>query len=136
MPASEKPLPMYDSIMEIEPVWRYCAGDYYPVQLNEQFCASRYRMCIRLASAPRPTIWLACDEQLSKYVAIKLAISGLDRPVESAVMRVLQDGEGNGSELHAGGQLVPEMLDDSKWMAQTSRVRGGDITASSLCQQE
>jgi serine/threonine-protein kinase SRPK3 len=58
------------------------------------------------------TIWLACDEQLSKYVAIKLAISGLYRPVESAVMRVLQDGEGNGSELHAGGQLVPEMLDE------------------------
>jgi serine/threonine protein kinase len=71
------------------------------VRIGEQFCASRYRIVQKLGFGASSTIWLARDEHLSKYVAIKFAIAGLDRPVESAVMRVLH-GERNDAKPYAG----------------------------------
>jgi hypothetical protein len=71
-------------------------------------------LCKSSASAPRPPyIWLARDEHLSKYVAIRFAISGLDRPVESTVMRVLH-GERNDTKPHAGIEMIPEVIGESE----------------------
>jgi hypothetical protein len=77
----------------IERFERYAAGGYYPIRIGDQFCSSRYYIVHKLGHGASSTIWLARDENLAKYVAIKFAVSELDRPFESAILRILQDGK-------------------------------------------
>jgi hypothetical protein len=111
-PDSTDPFQIYDFIEDVEPLWRYAAGGYYPVQIGEQFCKSRYRIVHKLGYGASSTTWLARDEKLVKYVAIKFAISGPDSPVESAIMKVLRDGEENDAKSYAAITMIPEVLDE------------------------
>jgi serine/threonine protein kinase len=95
---------MYEPIETIEPFERYAAGGYYyPVRIGDQFCSSRYHIVHKLGHEASSTTWLARDENLAKYVAIKFAVSELGHPFESAILRILQDGK---------SLLIPEILDE------------------------
>jgi hypothetical protein len=83
----------HEPMETIERFERYAAGGYYPIRIGDQFCSSRYYIVHKLGHGASSTIWLARDENLAKYVAIKFAVSELDRPFESAILRILQDGK-------------------------------------------
>jgi hypothetical protein len=102
----------HNLIEDIEPLWRYGPGGYYPVRIGERFASSRYQVVHKLGHGASSTIWLARDEHLAKYVAIKVAVSELDRPFESAVLRTLRDGEVCPATADAGMTIIPEILDE------------------------
>ena len=110
--APERSYVEYHWIEDVEPFEHYCAGGYYPVQIGDQFCSSRYRIVHKLGHGGYSTIWLARDERLDKYVAIKIAVSDNDRPFESAILRTLWDEEGCTIKSHVGVALVPDILDE------------------------
>jgi serine/threonine protein kinase len=87
----------------IEPFERYAAGGYCPVRVGDRFCSSRYHIVHKLGHGTSSTTWLARDENLAKYVAIKFAVSELGHPYESAILRILQDEK---------SLLTPEILDE------------------------
>ena len=105
-------LPSYVPMEDIEPFYRYCAGGYYPVRIGDQFCESRYRIVHKLGYGVSSTIWLARDEHLARYVAIKFAVSKLRRPFESAVLKTLWNEEGCTVKSPAGVAFVPDVLDE------------------------
>ena len=109
-PASS--FPWYHPVTGIEPFGRYGAGGYYPVRIGDQLCSSRYRIVHKLGYGGYSTIWLARDERSAKFVAIKIAVSELDRPIESAILRTLWDEESCTIRSHVGVALVPDILDE------------------------
>lgn len=114
-PFGDAPAPKLTGYMpmeDIEPFYRYCAGGYYPVRIGDQFCSSRYRIVHKLGYGISSTIWLARDERLARYVAIKFAVSKLVRPFESAILKTLWNEEGCTVKSPAGVALVPDILDE------------------------
>ena len=101
-----------DWIEDVETLKHYCAGGYYPVQIGDQFCSSRYRIVHKLGHGGYSTIWLARDERLDKYVAIKIAVSDNDRPFESAILRTMWNEEDCAVKSPAGVALIPDILDE------------------------
>jgi serine/threonine-protein kinase SRPK3 len=108
----ESPQWIYEPMEDVEPFERYRAGGYYPVRIGDQFCSSRYRIVHKLGHGASSTIWLARDERLAKYVAIKFAVSELARPFESAILKKLWDKDGCTIRSHAGVPLIPDILDE------------------------
>jgi serine/threonine-protein kinase SRPK3 len=100
---------MYAPIEDVEPFERYDVGGYYPVQIGDQF-SSRYRVIHKLGYGNSSTTWLARDEHLAKYVALKFAVSELDRPSESAALRILRDGKEAKADIDIA--MIPEILDE------------------------
>lgn len=98
----------YEPIEDVEPFERYAPGGYYPVRIGDLF--GRYRIIHKLGYGASSTIWLARDESLSKYVAIKFAIAELDRPFESAILKRLWEREGPHDSLRMN--TIPEILDE------------------------
>ncbi|KAF2446084.1 hypothetical protein P171DRAFT_320478, partial [Karstenula rhodostoma CBS 690.94] len=92
-----------------EPFERYAVGGYYPVRIGDRF-SSRYHVIHKLGYGSSSTTWLARDERLAKYVALKFAVSELDRPFESAILRTLRDGED--AHVDFGIAMIPEILDE------------------------
>lgn len=103
---------MYEPIEDIEPFERYASGGYYPVRIGDQFSSSRYHIVHKLGYGTSSTTWLARDERLAKYVAIKFAVSELERPFESAILRILRDGAGCYAKADGGFVMIPELLDE------------------------
>lgn len=125
---------MYAPIEDVEPFERYAVGGYYPVQIGDQF-SSRYRVLHKLGHGNSSTTWLARDERLAKYVALKFAVSELDRPFESAVLRILRDGDDAKEDISI--TMIPEISDEFfKWKARKSKEYGESMTFSSPHRQE
>ncbi|KAH6641080.1 kinase-like domain-containing protein [Chaetomium tenue] len=64
----------YQLIEDVERLHHYLAGGYHPVQIGDRF-HERYRVVHKLGHGSFSTIWLARDEQLSRYVAAKVCIA-------------------------------------------------------------
>jgi serine/threonine-protein kinase SRPK3 len=65
-----------------------------------------------LGSGGYSTIWLARDEHLSKYVAIKVGVSNLEPSFESAILKSLRGDKKSEEQQHASMAMIPEMLDE------------------------
>jgi serine/threonine-protein kinase SRPK3 len=102
----------YRFIEDVELFGRYCVGGYYPVQIGDEFSSSRYCIVHKLGYGGHSTIWLARDEHLSKYVAIKVGVSNLEPPFESAILKILRGDKKGEEQKHAGMAMIPEMLDE------------------------
>jgi len=122
---SENPecsFPMYKPMEDIEPFERYTVGDYYPVRIGERFCSARYHIVHKLGHGSYATIWLARDEILAKYVAIKFCVSGLDRPFEGTILKALWDEGRRAGEEHIGVTLFPKLL--GEFEVEGPEIRG------------
>jgi hypothetical protein len=58
------------------------------------------------------TTWLPHDERLAKYVAIKFAVSELDRSFKDTVLTNLWDGEIYSAKVRADIVMITEILDE------------------------
>jgi serine/threonine-protein kinase SRPK3 len=65
---------VFDYISDVERLDGYRPGGYHPIRLNEKL-QGRYSIVEKLGHGSYSTIWLARDETLSRYVAIKIGIA-------------------------------------------------------------
>jgi serine/threonine-protein kinase SRPK3 len=63
--------PLYEYISDVERLDGYRPGGYHPIQLSDKLLG-QYTITEKLGYGSYPTIWLARDEKLSRYVAIKV----------------------------------------------------------------
>ncbi|KAL1962324.1 hypothetical protein VTN77DRAFT_9815 [Rasamsonia byssochlamydoides] len=86
----------------------YRPGKYHPVHLGDTFKNARYKVIRKLGYGSFSTVWLAKDEELHSYVAIKiLAASETCTPDEVVILNTLSQS----TLQHPGKQRLVELLD-------------------------
>ncbi|KAG6175683.1 hypothetical protein E4U27_005980 [Claviceps purpurea] len=70
--------PKYQVIEDVENLNRYRLGGYHPIHIDDHL-NERYRIVDKLGHGAYSTVWLAMDEQTTKYVAIKVGTSDADQ---------------------------------------------------------
>lgn len=80
----------YQYIEDVEDLGSYRPGGYHPIQIDDRL-HNRYRIVHKLGHGTFSTAWLAVDEQISKYVAVKVGIADADRR-EADVLSELRKG--------------------------------------------
>ncbi|KAK8064515.1 protein kinase [Apiospora phragmitis] len=98
----------YQWIDGVEPLALYEPGGYHPVMVDD-LLHRRYRIVDKLGHGGYSTIWLAHDEQTTRYVALKVSISGQMLPRrEPSILRTLSESVSTAQETTA-----PEVFDAS-----------------------
>ncbi|GAB1206986.1 hypothetical protein APSETT445_005690 [Aspergillus pseudonomiae] len=102
----------YMPIDEVKKLERYRPGGYHPVIVGQQL-KDRYCIIHKLGFGAYSTVWLARDQQASKYVAIKISVSSIDSvdSQESNILRQL-DIVRSQADGHPGKALMPPILDE------------------------
>jgi serine/threonine-protein kinase SRPK3 len=90
----------------VERLELYQPGGYHPLLIDDLLDHSRYRITDKLGFGGYSTIWLARDEQLNRYVAVKINIS--DHPRSRSVCHVLRKL----ASKREAADLLPTILDD------------------------
>ncbi|KAM4055121.1 kinase [Hirsutella rhossiliensis] len=78
---------VYQLIEEVERLEYYQSGGYHPVQIGDSL-QGRYRIVHKLGHGSFSTTWLARDQQLATYVAIKVATSDSDHHEADVLSRI------------------------------------------------
>ncbi|KAK6841197.1 hypothetical protein PG987_002057 [Apiospora arundinis] len=63
--------PLYEHVDDVERLDYYRPGGYHPIQIGDVF-QNRYQIVHKLGYGSYSAIWLARDDQMAKYVAIKV----------------------------------------------------------------
>lgn len=105
----------YEWIEGVEPLALYEPGGYHPVMVDD-LLHRRYRIVDKLGHGGYSTIWLAHDEQDTRYVALKIGISGQMLPRrEPSILRTLSGSVSSGQEIthevFDASTTLPEILD-------------------------
>ncbi|KAI0120071.1 protein kinase [Nemania sp. FL0031] len=108
----------YNYIHGVERLDKYKPGGYYPIMINDVL-HNRYRIVDKLGFGGYSTIWLARDDRLNHYVAIKVNISNPSLPNpqrESNVLRALSGlrltTAQNAPTTINGHDAIPRILDE------------------------
>ncbi|KAF2965870.1 hypothetical protein GQX73_g7690 [Xylaria multiplex] len=107
----------YKWIDEVEELELYEPGGYHPVMINDTL-HNRYRIVDKLGYGGYSTIWLARDDQLQRYVAIKVNISSSSLSIprrEVNSLRALSRSTSNaqcGPSPIDGRDAIPKVLDE------------------------
>lgn len=86
----------------------YCENGYHPVNLQDEFKDSRYRVIHKLGHGTFATVWLARDQIECRYVALK--ISAVSESPTNNEINILQLLAADNSQ-HPGKQHVVSLLD-------------------------
>lgn len=78
---------VYEHIDNVEVLESYCVGGYHPVTIGDIFNA-RYRVVHKLGHGTFSTIWLAQDQKMNRFVALKVCTADSD-PREIGVLEKL-----------------------------------------------
>lgn len=93
----------YRCIEDVEDLERYQDGGYHPIHIGDVL-AGRYRVVHKLGYGGYSTVWLAQDQLLGVYVAVKLTTA--DSPShESQVLHLLAKSD------HPGRAMIPLIRD-------------------------
>lgn len=94
--------------VDVENFEEYRHGGYHPSLIGDTFCDNRYTIVHKLGFGGYSTIWLARDQQLQRYVSLKiLAASASGESAEGTILSSLR----NGDSAHIGKQFIPLLLD-------------------------
>lgn len=97
----------YLYIEDVEDLDRYQPGGYHPVQIGDELNDGRYRIVNKLGYGGYSTIWLARDQQMAKYAAVKiLTADSSDCTHEANLLSSL----GNSSS-RSGRGIIPSLID-------------------------
>ncbi|KAF3343746.1 Sodium/potassium-transporting ATPase subunit alpha-1 [Verticillium dahliae VDG2] len=99
--------PRYKHIDDVERLDYYEKGGYHPLQTGD-YLQKRYRIVHKLGFGSYSTIWLVRDEQLSKYVAIKVGTASSNHKEIDILSRLANHPAGDKS---LGTSLIPPVLD-------------------------
>lgn len=106
IPAADTNCVLYEPIENVERMEYYRPGGYHPVKIGDHF-KDRYRVVHKLGHGTYSTIWLARDEEVDRYVAVKVCTAD-SKPLEINVLsklfqpKLLSD---------IGSSMVPSILD-------------------------
>ncbi|KAK7983240.1 hypothetical protein PG989_010642 [Apiospora arundinis] len=104
----------YEWIEGVEPLELYEPGGYHPVMVDDVL-HRRYRIVDKLGHGGYSTIWLAHDEQTTRYVALKVNISGQMLPGrEPSILRTLCESVSTHETTHEAfdaSTALPRILD-------------------------
>lgn len=97
----------YHPEVDVEDLEGYMPGGYHPTLIGDTFCSGRFTIVHKLGGG-YSTIWLACDQQLQRYVSLKILVAGASQnSCESEILHVLMKGDLN----CVGRQFIPLLLD-------------------------
>lgn len=99
---------LYEPIKGVEWFERYRPGGYHPVSIDDQF-HGRYRVVHKLGHGSYSTTWLARDEHLQKYVAVKVCTAD-SKPQEFDILSTLT-GAQHALTKCPGATMIPSILD-------------------------
>jgi hypothetical protein len=102
-------LVLYQLIEDVERLEYYRPGGYHPIQIGDRF-HERYRIVHKLGFGTFSTIWLARDEQVSKYLAIKVCTADAIPQEADTLSRLAEVGDASQRET-PGRSLIPTVLD-------------------------
>lgn len=97
--------PLYEYISDVERLDGYRPGGYHPIQMNDKL-HERYSIIDKLGHGSYSTIWLARDEKLSRYVAVKIGIADHSSK-ETQILEQLSNCPTNG----LSDRLMPPVFD-------------------------
>ncbi|KAM4058941.1 hypothetical protein HRG_008182 [Hirsutella rhossiliensis] len=103
----------YEYIEDVENLENYRPGGYHPIQIGDKL-HSRYQVVHKLGYGTYSTTWLARDQQLQKYVAVKVGTSESSaREVEAlSTLASLQHLSTQRLPFNSLGQaMIPPLLD-------------------------
>lgn len=105
----------YHWIDEVERLEEYEPGGYHPVAIDD-LLHSRYRVIDKLGYGGYSTIWLARDEKVNRFVAVKIGISSVPRQREIEVLQALHDSLPSPEATHLAANddactAIPKVLD-------------------------
>ncbi|KAF6805446.1 protein kinase [Colletotrichum sojae] len=91
----------------------YKPGGYHPVMIGD-LLGGRYRIVDKLGSGGYSTVWLAHDDRLARYVAIKANVSNASFPQrEAGILRALSLSNPATSMINVDAHdTVPSLLDE------------------------
>lgn len=105
----------YDWIDGVERLDMYEPGGYHPVMIGN-LLHGRYRIVDKLGYGGYSTIWLARDDRLKRYVAIKVGISRPPLPQrEPSVLRDLCNSRSSSHATYAtieASDAIPRIVDE------------------------
>ncbi|EAW11016.1 protein kinase domain protein [Aspergillus clavatus NRRL 1] len=99
---------LYEPLEDVERFENYRRGGYHPVCIGDLF-HGRYRVVHKLGHGSYSTTWLAQDEQLKRYVAVKVCTAESD-PREIDTLSVLTNVR-EASNHRPGQDMLPPVLD-------------------------
>ncbi|EFE29587.1 protein kinase, putative [Trichophyton benhamiae CBS 112371] len=98
---------LYHPESDVEDLEGYRPGGYHPTLAGDSFCDGRYAVVHKHRSGGYSTIWLARDQQLQRYVSLKILVAGASQDThESKILQLLSKGNLNGP----GKQFIPSLL--------------------------
>ncbi|GKT59583.1 protein kinase domain-containing protein [Colletotrichum tofieldiae] len=104
---STMPTSPYEHIDDVERLDFYRPGGYHPIEIGERL-RDRYIVVHKLGFGRYSTLWLARDEQLAKYVAVKVGTADHS----SKEVDILSQFSARAVEnVQLGGRLIPLILD-------------------------
>ncbi|KAF5970196.1 hypothetical protein FBULB1_9823 [Fusarium bulbicola] len=98
-------LSTYKLYHNVEYIDRYCPGGYHPIEVNDKL-NQRYHIVDKLGQGGYSTIWLARDQELNKYVAIKVGTSDQVSKESDILLKLAENPTGEFS-----GNLITPVLD-------------------------
>ncbi|KAF5379755.1 hypothetical protein D9615_005742 [Tricholomella constricta] len=108
VPIPHPPDPIYLWQEDVEDLEQYSSGGYYPVHIDDEI-QGRYRIVHKLGYGGYSTVWLARDQQESRFVALKFIVASASG--ESPEIRILRH-LGTTNTSHPGRQYIANLLDD------------------------
>ncbi|KAK2808117.1 hypothetical protein FQN50_005035 [Emmonsiellopsis sp. PD_5] len=98
----------YHPEVDVEDLEGYTPGGYHPTLIGDTFCNGRYTIVHKLGFGGYSTIWLARDQQLHRYVSLKILVASASQDNrESEILHVLMKGDPN----CVGRQFISPLLD-------------------------
>lgn len=101
---------VYKLIEDVERLERYRPGGFHPIYIGDRL-HERYRVVHKLGYGAFSTIWLARDERLSKYVAVKVCAADDAVQQEADTLARLDEADHHEGFGAGGRDLVPAVLD-------------------------
>ncbi|KAI9932288.1 hypothetical protein ASPWEDRAFT_51039 [Aspergillus wentii DTO 134E9] len=99
----------YKPLEDVERLERYRSGGYHPVAIGDHL-HGRYRIVHKLGFGGYSTIWLARDEEIGRYVAMKISTADSNSH-ECNILRHL-GSVGMPNDKHPGKASIPQILDE------------------------
>lgn len=100
---------LYECIEDVESLEYYQPGGYHPIQVGNIF-QERYEIVHKLGHGSYSTIWLARDEKMGKFVAMKVGIAD-HGPKESDILSRMSASAPRNGDGELGSGLIPPVLD-------------------------
>ena len=67
--------PIYQWLEFVEDLEDYRKGGYHPVRIGDVYSERRYRVIHKLGFGSYSTVWLARDQKMNRYVALKIIMA-------------------------------------------------------------